>query len=223
MYDRWHSKNSIVFLSMMIGMVLLTACSGKQITTSGGEEAAPAPVVAEPAPVTPEPEPDPVVEEPAPAALEPEPDPVVAEPEPVAPEPEPEPVMAEPVPVEPTPEQEPVAEPEPIASLEDIYFAFDQFTLSDEARTALEANANILKEDPSLNITIEGHCDERGTEAYNMTLGERRADAAKKYLTDLGVSPKQLHTVSYGKERPSCFSQTEECYQANRRAHFQMP
>ncbi|MDH4188167.1 MAG: OmpA family protein, partial [Nitrospira sp.] len=72
-------------------------------------------------------------------------------------------------------------------------------------------------------ITIEGHCDERGTAAYNMVLGERRAHTTKKYLTDLGVSPKQLRTISYGKERPSCSSQTEECYQTNRRAHFQAP
>ncbi|MDH5641545.1 MAG: peptidoglycan-associated lipoprotein Pal, partial [Nitrospira sp.] len=140
-----------------------------------------------------------------------------------APEPEPTPVVAEPAPVEPTPDPQSVAEPEPVASLDDIYFDFDQFTLRNDARTVLEATAQILKGDPSRNITIEGHCDERGTAAYNMTLGERRAQAAKKYLTDLGVSPGQLRTVSYGKERPSCFSQTEECYQANRRAHFDAP
>jgi len=221
--------NSILFLSMMIGMVLLTACSGKQIISSGEEQPAPAPVVAEPAPVAPEPEPvpEPVVAEPAPVAPEPEPapEPVVAELAPVVPEPEraPEPVVAEPAPVEPTPEPQPVAEPEPVATLEDIYFDFDRFTLRHDARTVLEANAQILKEDPRLTITIEGHCDERGTAAYNMTLGERRAQTTKKYLTDLGVSPEQLHTVSYGKERPSCTSQTEECYQANRRAHFQTP
>jgi len=221
MYDCGHRNNSILFLSMMVGMVLLTACSAQQITSSGEEQPAPEPVVAEQAPVIPEPEPEPVVAEPEPVVQEPEP--VVAEPESVAPEPEPEPVVAEPVPVEPTPEPESVAEPEPVATLEDIYFAFDQFTLSNEARTVLEANAHILKDDPRLEITIEGHCDERGTAAYNMALGERRAHATKKYLTDLGVSPEQLHTVSYGKERQSCSVQTEECYQANRRAHFHTP
>ena len=213
MYNYRQRKNSILFLSMMMGMVLLTACSSQQITSSGDEQRAPEPVVAKPEPVVAEPEPELIVAEPE--LVVPEPEPIVAEPEPVVPELEPEPVVAEPEPV--------VPEPEPVAMFEDIYFDFDQFILSRAARTALKANAQILKDDPRLEITIEGHCDERGTAAYNMTLGERRAHAAKKYLTDLGVSPEQLHTVSYGKERPSCSVQTEECYQANRRAHFQTP
>jgi len=217
MHDRQYRKNSMLFLSMMIGMVLLTACAEKHITSSGEELPAPAPVVAEPDPVAPEPEP--VIEEPAP--VEPEPEPVVEEPAPV--EPEPEPVVEELAPVEPTPEPQPLAEPEPVASLEDIYFDYDQYTVRDDAHTVLEANAQILKEDPSLTITIEGHCDERGTQAYNMELGERRARATKQHLIDLGVSPDQLRIISYGKERPSCFSQTEACYQENRRAHFLAP
>ena len=72
----------------------------------------------------------------------------------------------------------------------------------------------------NMTVLIEGHCDERGTGAYNLVLGEKRARAAKKYLLDLGVSASQLQTTSYGETRPFCTQQNEDCYQQNRRAHF---
>ncbi|MDO9116487.1 MAG: peptidoglycan-associated lipoprotein Pal [Nitrospira sp.] len=108
-------------------------------------------------------------------------------------------------------------------SLADVYFDFDQYTVRTEAQAVLEANARALKQDRAVKIMIEGHCDERGTLAYNMVLGERRANAAKRYLQELGVPASQLETVSYGKERPFCAEHSEACWQSNRRAHFRKP
>lgn len=111
----------------------------------------------------------------------------------------------------------------PAATLSDIYFDYDQFVLKSEARSVLEGNARLLQN--GLNglmgpIVIEGHCDERGTHAYNMVLGERRAQAVKRFLVDLGVAKDRLTIVSYGKERPFCTEHSEACWQENRRAHF---
>ncbi len=104
--------------------------------------------------------------------------------------------------------------------LQDAYFDYDQSDLRDDARTALSANAAWLKKYPSIQILIEGHCDERGTSAYNLALGDRRANAARDYLASLGISPARVRTVSYGKERPFCTESSETCWQQNRRAHF---
>ncbi len=112
-----------------------------------------------------------------------------------------------------------VRAPQPI-SIEDAYFDFDQFSIRADARVVLEVNARALKMDGSRPLLIEGHCDERGTLAYNLVLGERRAQAAKRYLEDLGVPASQLQIVSYGKERPFCTEHNEACWQSNRRAHF---
>ena len=108
----------------------------------------------------------------------------------------------------------------PIPELSDIFFDFDRFVIRDEARSGLEANAGRLKSQSGEKILIEGHCDERGTNAYNMVLGERRAQAAAQYLRDLGVPSSQMQTTSYGKERPFCTEHSEACWQSNRRAHF---
>jgi peptidoglycan-associated lipoprotein len=104
--------------------------------------------------------------------------------------------------------------------LKDAFFEYDKSDLRDDARTALSADAEWLKKYPSTQILIEGHCDERGTSEYNMSLGDRRANAAKEYLASLGVDTGRMKSVSYGKERPFCNESNETCWQENRRAHF---
>jgi peptidoglycan-associated lipoprotein len=104
--------------------------------------------------------------------------------------------------------------------LEDAYFDYDAASLRDDARGELAKDSAWLKKFPSVRVLLEGHCDERGTEAYNLALGERRAAAAREYLVSLGVPEERIQTVSYGKERPFCQSDTESCWQQNRRAHF---
>ncbi len=88
--------------------------------------------------------------------------------------------------------------------LQDAFFDYDASDLRDDARTNLSANAEWLKKYPSIQVLIEGHCDERGTSAYNLALGDRRANAARDYLESLGVASSRVRTVSYGKERPFC-------------------
>jgi len=102
----------------------------------------------------------------------------------------------------------------------DVYFDFDQADLRPDARQRLADNARFMQENPTLQFTIEGHCDERGTNEYNLALGQRRAAAAKDYLSSLGVSAGRSRTISYGEERPVCTESTEACWQRNRRAHF---
>ncbi|MCX7792946.1 MAG: peptidoglycan-associated lipoprotein Pal [Thermodesulfovibrionales bacterium] len=102
----------------------------------------------------------------------------------------------------------------------DIYFDFDKYDIRPDAKPVLEKLASWLKSNPKAKVLIEGHCDERGTNQYNLALGERRANAAKNYLMALGISSSRIETVTYGEERPLCREQTEECWQLNRRAHF---
>jgi peptidoglycan-associated lipoprotein len=104
--------------------------------------------------------------------------------------------------------------------LKDAYFDYDQSDLRDDARSSLSGNAEWLKRYPSIQVLIEGHCDERGTSAYNLALGDRRANAAREYVDSLGVAASRVRTVSYGKERPVCTESNEDCWQRNRRAHF---
>ena len=107
------------------------------------------------------------------------------------------------------------------AALSDIYFDYDQFAIREDASTLLKANARLLSEQfAEKHIVIEGHCDQRGTQSYNMVLGERRAKAVKHFLQDLGVPVENLQVVSYGKEKPFCTEQSEDCWQENRRGHF---
>ncbi|MDH4185574.1 MAG: OmpA family protein [Nitrospira sp.] len=103
--------------------------------------------------------------------------------------------------------------------LKDVFFDYDRFQLRKEALPALDSNAAWLRVNGNKSLLIEGHADERGTLAYNLVLGEKRARAVKRYLLDLGVKPSQLHTTSYGEARPFCKQQNESCYQENRRAH----
>lgn len=102
----------------------------------------------------------------------------------------------------------------------DVYFAFDLAELRPEAREQLGQNASWLRDNPDYRAVIEGHADERGTNEYNLALGERRANAAKTYLVSLGIAADRLTTVSYGEERPVCTEPDESCWQRNRRAHF---
>jgi peptidoglycan-associated lipoprotein len=106
------------------------------------------------------------------------------------------------------------------AGLQDVFFGYDQWTLSDAGMEALNHDATYLKNHSGAVLKIEGHCDERGTSDYNMVLGDKRAKAARNYLKEVGVSPKQVVIVSYGKERPFCVDQDESCYQQNRRDHM---
>ncbi len=118
------------------------------------------------------------------------------------------------------PSLQPVPQAGPRADLSDIFFDFDRFVLRDDAQSGLEANAGLLKSQSSEKVMIEGHCDERGTSAYNLVLGERRAQTAARYLRDLGVPSSHMQITSYGKERPFCTEHSEACWQSNRRAHF---
>lgn len=120
----------------------------------------------------------------------------------------------------------PKEQPEPVEAgraekaLKDAYYAFDSYELSPEARKTLQENADWIKANKGPVITIEGHCDERGTVEYNLALGERRAEAAKSYLVSLGVNADRLKTISYGKSLPVDQGHTEEAWAKNRRAHF---
>jgi peptidoglycan-associated lipoprotein len=107
-----------------------------------------------------------------------------------------------------------------LAGMENIYFDFDQFTLSAEARKTLAENAKYLKANSGTQVVVEGHCDERGSDEYNLALGESRALAAKNYLVSLGVSAKQLSVISYGEEKPAAMGSNEEAWAKNRRAEF---
>ncbi|OGP82321.1 MAG: peptidoglycan-associated lipoprotein [Deltaproteobacteria bacterium RBG_16_54_11] len=104
--------------------------------------------------------------------------------------------------------------------LKDILFQFDQYDLTEEARKILTEDAKVLSKHPSLRIQIEGHCDERGSNEYNLALGERRAVSAKLYLIKLGVQDNRLSTISYGEEMPADPGHTEEAWSKSRRCHF---
>jgi len=102
----------------------------------------------------------------------------------------------------------------------DIHFDFDRYDIKEGDKPTLKKIADFLIQNPGVSIRIEGHCDERGTNEYNLGLGDRRANAAKSYLMSLGVPSSRLQTISYGEERPLCTESNEACWQQNRRAHF---
>ena len=104
--------------------------------------------------------------------------------------------------------------------LGDVYFDLDKSDLKSDSRERLARNAEWLKSHPEFQVTIEGHCDERGTNEYNLALGERRASSARDYLVSLGVAAARVRTLSYGEERPVCTQLDESCWSQNRRAHF---
>lgn len=136
--------------------------------------------------------------------------------------------------IEPTPEPEPFVEAAPApmmeearlfqpiveVHLEDIHFSFDQFDLDETSKQVLRNNANLLRDNPEMRVEIQGHCDERGTNNYNLGLGERRVMSTKKFLTALGIESHRLTTISYGEEKPFCFDNNDDCWLQNRRSHF---
>lgn len=153
-----------------------------------------------------------------------------------APDIAPPPAISETAPApEPAPEApaEPAAEPDPLSGdlasvneylrrqglLGDAYFDYDRASLTDQGREQLARNAEFLRQYPQFLVTLEGHCDERGTPEYNLALGERRAFSAREYLTSLGIDEGRLRTMSFGKERPVCSDPAETCWSQNRRAH----
>ena len=110
----------------------------------------------------------------------------------------------------------------PGAALQDIYYEFDSTDLKHEAEAILRKNADWMKANPSAQVEVEGHCDDVGSAEYNLALGAKRAQTAKEFLVNQGISPDRLVTISYGKEAPACFDPTEECRVKNRRARFVM-
>ncbi|MGH7783603.1 MAG: peptidoglycan-associated lipoprotein Pal, partial [Candidatus Binatia bacterium] len=104
--------------------------------------------------------------------------------------------------------------------LKEIYFDFDSYSLRADARETLKTNGQWLRSNPSAQVQVEGHCDERGTTEYNLALGSRRAQTVKDYLVTLGANGDRLTTISYGEELPVCTEQNEECWQKNRRVRF---
>ena len=142
-----------------------------------------------------------------------------------APPPEPPKPVAEPVVVPPMPPEDTIGS----KSLDDLnrdsplrpmYFELDSSDVSGDGQKVLQANAAVLKRYPTMQVTIEGHCDERGTAEYNLALGERRALAAKNYLVSLGIPADRIKTVSYGKEFPFDPGHDDGAWSKNRRAHF---
>jgi peptidoglycan-associated lipoprotein len=125
----------------------------------------------------------------------------------------------------PTPAPGPTARPAPkdfaaVPELQDIYFEFDKYDVRPADTKTLDANAAWLKSNPNHLLLIEGHADERGTNEYNLALGERRAKSTMNYLVSQGVQANRITIISYGEERPTCTEKTEGCWAKNRRAHF---
>ena len=106
------------------------------------------------------------------------------------------------------------------SNLKDIHFNFDQYGLDSNSKEALQQNASYLKQNPGMKIEIQGHCDERGTNNYNIALGERRASATKRFLVSQGIDSSRINIISFGEEKPFCFDSNESCWFQNRRAHF---
>lgn len=104
--------------------------------------------------------------------------------------------------------------------LSDIHFGYNDYTVQPQDSSILRSNASWLQAHPNTRVQVEGNCDERGSEEYNIALGAKRAQSAKDYLTTLGISPSRLSTISYGKELPLCQEHDESCWQQNRRDHF---
>ncbi len=209
-----HGPTLVLLCFCVLG--LLIGCAGRKVSTSVQDQTL---VPGQPPKVE-----EAKVEPSAPAPAPPEPPQEVAKVEPAPPLEPPKPeVKEEPAPLPPPP---PVAPPPPAAepfALADVYFDFDRFVIRSDARAVLEANARRLKAENGRKLLIEGYCDERGTVEYNLVLGERRAQAAKQYLQDLGVPSSQIQIASYGKEKPFCTDHSEACWQSNRRAHFVLP
>jgi len=102
----------------------------------------------------------------------------------------------------------------------DVLFDFDKYDIRPDAKESLDFAVERLKKNKGIKVIIEGHCDEKGTNEYNLALGEKRANTVKNYIIANGIAPATIETISYGEEKPQCTEQNEECWQLNRRAHF---
>ncbi|MEP7028790.1 MAG: peptidoglycan-associated lipoprotein Pal [Candidatus Eisenbacteria bacterium] len=127
-------------------------------------------------------------------------------------------------PAAPAPAPPPSASEEPVKTLQDkltdVFYDYDSAQLSSAAQATLDADAKLLSDNANEQVTIEGHCDERGTVEYNLALGDRRAQSAKDYLVRFGISASRVQTISYGEERPFATGSDESAWSQNRRAHF---
>jgi peptidoglycan-associated lipoprotein len=207
-------------LGTMLALLLMLLANGCAKRPALTEATAPPPTgVATPqAPPPPSPAPAPP---PAPSLAPPAPAPAAPPtPPPAAAAPTPPPPAPAPAPAAPPPPRPAPAEFRSIAELGDIFFDFDKYALRPDAARILDANIEWLKSHPNALVLIEGHCDERGTNAYNLVLGERRANAAREYLMARGVAGTRITTISYGEERPVCTERNEACWSRNRRSHF---
>ncbi len=146
--------------------------------------------------------------------------------------PPPPPPVTQPVPEAPPPAPAPAPAPPPVDyatqdpnsyGIEDVFFAYDVFALTDAAMATLAKDAKIMQEHSTVTYMVEGHCDERGTVEYNLALGEKRAKSVQDYLISLGVPAARLKITSYGKERPFAQGHDESAWSQNRRAHFARP
>ena len=108
------------------------------------------------------------------------------------------------------------------SNLKDIHFNFDQYGLDSNSKEVLKQNASYLKQNPGIKIEVQGHCDERGTNNYNIALGERRAHSTKRFLVSQGIDSSRINIISFGEEKPFCFDSNEDCWFQNRRAHFML-
>ena len=181
----------VTVMSLLLAGLIISGCAKRPATTAATSAPAPAPRAAAPATAAP-----------APAA--PAPGPSAA----------PAPATAAPT-MRPSPKEFTES-----AALKDVFFEFDKYDIRPEDTKTLDANAAWLKSNADNLVLIEGHCDERGTNEYNLALGERRAKSAMNYLVSQGVQANRITIISYGKERPVCNEQNESCWSKNRRAHF---
>ncbi|MDT8068686.1 MAG: peptidoglycan-associated lipoprotein Pal [Terriglobia bacterium] len=107
-------------------------------------------------------------------------------------------------------------------NVKDLYFNYDKYDVRSDEQAILKADAAFLAAHPNYKLTISGHCDERGSEEYNLALGSNRANTVRDQLVAMGVSSDRIKTISYGKEKPFCTQENDQCWQSNRRAHFEM-
>jgi peptidoglycan-associated lipoprotein len=181
----------VTLMSLLLAGLMITGCARRPATTAASA-ATPAPAAA------PSPAPAPAPSAPSPAPAPPAP----AAPAPAtAPRPVPKEFMA-------------------VAALKEVYFDFDKYDIRPEDAKTLDTNATWLKSNGDNLVLIEGHCDERGTNEYNLALGERRAKSTMNYLVSQGIQANRITIISYGEERPVCTEKTEACWAKNRRANF---